>query len=285
MKNWDEIKYAYYVAKFGTVSAAADALGVHRATVIRNVNALEEAMEAKLFIRHSHGYSMTEAGNDLVSVAAVTQEQFDLLSDRIRNAQHNLSGEFIITIMPYFSNLVIPTVRRFQEQFENVKVHVISTVERLKLEYGEAHIAIRSGQKPESPDNVVSHFFTSKFGLFASPDYIASLPKSAKKSNTLLEHRFVARTGEAATPFEYWMNEHIPEKNRVFMSGDVDVCKAAVRHGIGAGFISIEEKEAKYPELQEILPRQDDWFIDHWLVTHRDVHHTEKVQAFIKLMN
>ena len=37
MDNWDEVKTAYHVARLGTVSAAAEVLGVHHATVIRHI--------------------------------------------------------------------------------------------------------------------------------------------------------------------------------------------------------------------------------------------------------
>ena len=41
MDNWDEIRTAFQVARLGTVSGAAEALGVHHATVIRHIDALE----------------------------------------------------------------------------------------------------------------------------------------------------------------------------------------------------------------------------------------------------
>ena len=44
--NWDEIRTAFHVARLGTVSAAAEALGVHHATVIRHIDALEKRLEA-----------------------------------------------------------------------------------------------------------------------------------------------------------------------------------------------------------------------------------------------
>ena len=43
MDNWDEIRTAYQVARMGTVSGAAEVLGVHHATVIRHIDALEGA--------------------------------------------------------------------------------------------------------------------------------------------------------------------------------------------------------------------------------------------------
>ncbi len=66
ISTWDEIRTAFHVARVGTVSGAADALGVHHATVIRHIDALEGQLGVKLFQRHARGYTSTEAGNDLL---------------------------------------------------------------------------------------------------------------------------------------------------------------------------------------------------------------------------
>ncbi|NKW72158.1 LysR family transcriptional regulator, partial [Rhodobacteraceae bacterium R_SAG10] len=75
VENWDEFRTALEVARLGTVSAAAEALGVHHATVIRHIDALEARLGVKLFQRHARGYTMTEAGEDLRQVASTTDEQ------------------------------------------------------------------------------------------------------------------------------------------------------------------------------------------------------------------
>ena len=41
MDKWAELRTAYQVAKLGTVSAAATALGFHRATVNRHIDVPE----------------------------------------------------------------------------------------------------------------------------------------------------------------------------------------------------------------------------------------------------
>src|SRR6056297_3102237 len=61
MENWDEVRTAFHVARVGTVSGAAEVLGVHHATVIRHIDALEERLGVKLFQRHARGYTTTEA--------------------------------------------------------------------------------------------------------------------------------------------------------------------------------------------------------------------------------
>ena len=51
MDNWDEIRTAFQVARLGTVSGAAEVLGVHHATVIRHIDAIEGRLGVKLFQR------------------------------------------------------------------------------------------------------------------------------------------------------------------------------------------------------------------------------------------
>ena len=93
MDNWDEVKTALHVARIGTVSGAAEILGVHHATVIRHIDALEERLGVKLFQRHPRGYTATEAGEDLCRVAQTAQEQFAQFASRARGQGDSVSGE------------------------------------------------------------------------------------------------------------------------------------------------------------------------------------------------
>ena len=84
MDKWAELRTAYQVAKLGTVSAAATALGFHRATVNRHIDVLEEEMGARIFIRHARGYTLTELGEDVLRVAQKTEELIEDLSGSSR---------------------------------------------------------------------------------------------------------------------------------------------------------------------------------------------------------
>ena len=45
------------------------------------------------------------------------------------------------------------------------------------------------------------------------------------------------------------------------------------------------QHEAKqYSQLVELFPPPKDWEVQHWLVTHRDLHRSTKVQAFIEVV-
>ncbi len=91
-ENWDEIRTAFQVARVRTVSGAAEVLGVHHATVIRHIDALEARLSAKLFQRHPRGYTPTEAGRYLLAVGQATEDQFAQLSARIAGAGESLAS-------------------------------------------------------------------------------------------------------------------------------------------------------------------------------------------------
>lgn len=67
--NWDDYRYFLSVARTGRLSAAGRQLGVDHATVGRRVKALEDSLDSKLFDRSPQGYSLTDAGHQLVEVA------------------------------------------------------------------------------------------------------------------------------------------------------------------------------------------------------------------------
>ncbi len=69
MENCHEIRSAFQVARVTTVIGAADVQGVHHATVIRHIDALEGRFGVKLFQRHAREYTAIEAGQDLLRVA------------------------------------------------------------------------------------------------------------------------------------------------------------------------------------------------------------------------
>lgn len=62
LENWNEIRTAYHVARLGTLSAAAEYLGVHHATVIRHIDALEVQLQSKLFQRNPRGIYQPRRG-------------------------------------------------------------------------------------------------------------------------------------------------------------------------------------------------------------------------------
>lgn len=280
MDKWAELRTAYQVAKLGTVSAAADALGFHRATVNRHIDVLEAELGERLFIRHARGYALTELGEDVLRVAQKTEELVDDLAGRAKGARTEISGEIKLTLLAPFAGLLMNAIASFRDQNPNCRVHVDASEDLARLEYGEAHIALRAGAKPDHPDYVVSFFGRFGFNLYAHDSYIRrfGLPEDPRDMDG---HQFVVSgDGGGRLPFRSWLDDHTRPDMVALASRSIEVNIAAMSAGIGMGFIADHEAKSR-GGFQAVLPANKDWTAPLWLVTHVDLHRTEKVQAML----
>ena len=283
MDNWDEIRTAYQVARLGTVSGAAEVLGVHHATVIRHIDALEARLGVKLFQRHARGYTATEAGHDLLQVAQATDDQFTQLIGRIKGRGTGVGGELVVTSLVGLSRLLTPVLVAFQAENPGLVVRYLTGERLFRLEYGEAHVAIRAGTMPEQPDNVVQPFMAQPMALVASDAYIAryGMPRDVAD---LANHFFVGHD-ETVTraPFNTWLAALAPESRIVFRAMDNQTLRDAVVAGAGIGFLAPWDIHGR-DDLHAVIPARPEWTSPLWLVTHVDLHRTAKVQAFTNFL-
>lgn len=280
---WDEIRTAYHVAREGTVSGAASALGVHHATVIRHVDALEGRLGVKLFQRHARGYTPTEGGRELLQVAQTTDDQFTQLVGRLKGRGDAVTGELVVTSLTALSSLMTPVLAAFQGRHPGLVVRYLTGDRVLRLEYGEAHVALRAGARPDNPDNVVQPFASQKVALYAAPAYLERRGAPAD-ADELPWHDFVGFDDpDNRAPFDRWLRAAVPAERIVFRSGDVRVLRHAVEAGVGLGFLSAWDA-AERRDLVQVLPPRPEWTAPLWLVTHVDLHRTTKVQAFLRFL-
>lgn len=283
MDSWDEIRTAFQVARAGTVSGAADTLGVHHATVIRHIDALEGRLGVKLFQRHARGYTPTEAGVDLLRVAQATDEQFTQLAGRIKGLGDGVRGDLVITSLGSLGPVLMPILVGFQREYPEIRLQLLTGDRVFRLEYGEAHVAIRAGAQPSEPDNVVQPLVTQQIALVASDDYIAryGMPKD---EDDLVNHVFVSHVEEPhRAPFFRWLHDKVGASRMVLRGTDMRVMTDAILAGAGIGFIS-ELELPLYPNLKRVVPSRPEWGAQLWLVTHVDLHRSVKVQTFLSYL-
>ena len=276
-ENWDEIRTAFQVARLGTVSGAAEMLGVHHATVIRHIDALEKRLGTRLFQRHARGYTATEAGRDLLSVAQATEEQFAQLQNRIKGQGETVQGELVVTSIAGIADLLVPVLAGFQTRWPEVIVRFLTDARLFRLDYGEAHVAIRAGAAPQEPDNVVQPLVRMRHALVAAPAY-AEAHGLPTRPEEIAAHRFVG-ADVARAPHHQWLADHVPPERIVFRASEVAVLEDAVRAGAGLGFLPAIALPGS--GMIEVLPPRPEWEAPLWLVSHVDLHRTRKVQEFL----
>ncbi|NVJ94123.1 MAG: LysR family transcriptional regulator [Marivivens sp.] len=283
MDHWDEVRTAYQVARLGTVSGAAEVLGVHHATVIRHIDALEGRLGVKLFQRHARGYTPTEAGQDLLKVAKAADDQFHQLGARLKGHGDGVTGDLTVTSLASFSTMLTPVMVKFQKQNPEVKIRYLTGDRLFRLEYGEAHVAIRAGAAPDQPDNVVQPFIKQTVAMVAAQSYIDRMGMPENDAD-LAQHEFVSHDdSDSRAPFHRWLLANVPSSQIVYRTMDNRSMRDAIAAGAGIGFLPSYEF-GMMPGVKQIMPPREEWSTSLWLVTHVDLHRTPKVQTFLKFL-
>lgn len=269
MKRWDELLTALYVHELGTVSAAAEALNVHRATIIRHIDMLEEELGLQLFLRHAQGYTATRAGVETLGAVKQAERIFERVSRRLRGELvDDAPPELILSVLPAVSPLVLPGVGAFLESREGARVSVDSSIELLQLEFGEADVAVRGGPEPLGSGLKSELLLTAKMRLYATDAYLL-LHGRPRVADDLQEHIVVGPTSDAAGPIATVAGRLIPSRSMRLQVGTADMALAAATASIGIAFlpdfIGDQHAELEVIELPETL--QPEKF---WLLTHRE---------------
>ena len=276
IETWDEVRTAWMVARVGTVSGAAEALGVHHATVIRHVDALEARLGVRLFQRHPKGYTPTEAGAALAAVGANADAQFAQLASRLAGLGAEIAGDLVVTSLLEMTPLVLPPLAALAAQHPGLRLVLRTDTRVLRLEYGEAHVAVRAGARPEEPDSVVQPWMECPVALYAHPSYLDRHGRPDGDAD-LVAHAFVGpEDPENRAPFWRWLRRSLPGARMAVRSDSATAQMAAVMQGLGLGFAPVPLAP---PGLSVVMPPRPEWTVALWLVTHVDLHRTPKVQA------
>ncbi|MEM7663603.1 MAG: LysR family transcriptional regulator [Pseudomonadota bacterium] len=277
-----EIRTAYFIAKLGTVSAAADALGVHRATVMRRVDLLEAELGRKIFRRHSKGYSLTDFGTSLVRSAEMIENEAARFVGLCKLSNEQLEGELIIATPYGTAPTVVAAVQEFQKRFPNISVRHDAVTKIPRMEIGEAHICFFFGPRPEIADYVVMPWQSHRNKLYAHQSYIDKYGNPSALSD-IPNHRFALLSQELFSLPNDWIRENVPEENVVFFSNERQTVWRAVHEGLAIGSTS-EHFSHHNPEIQSINLPIPNYKSETWMITHMDTHRSPKVMAFLNCL-
>ena len=277
LQQWDQMRTALYVQKTGSVSAAANALGIHRATVMRHIESVETMVGVKLFLRGPQGYRATDAGLRALGVAHQVEtlvNEFYRAADR----PHTGISRIIFSALPPITTLMLPAVAEFIRNYQNVAISLQSSTELMKLELGQAHVALRAGPKPVQLDYVAQHFCDIHFSFYASQGYIAQngAPRSVDEFSS---HTFVLPNLPQRLPFQEWLRRKVPA-DRVFVEANgPEVAESVIRQGIAIGVLADFQAQTS-EQLVKIFSLPKSVSDTLWLVTHGDIHHQPEIKAF-----
>ena len=164
------------VAKGGTVRAAAEALHLNHATVLRGIARLEQRLKTKLFDKLPSGYRLTSAGTDIVDLAAQMSEASTKIEGRIFARDQSVSGPLRLTLpISFATDLLMETLTDFRSSYPDIALEIIGTGTVANLSNREADVALRVVLGDGSPPD---NLYGSRLCAFSTAYYARRLDRT-----------------------------------------------------------------------------------------------------------
>lgn len=283
MKDWDDYRYFLAVAKAGTLSAAAQALGASQPTVGRRVADLEKRLNAKLFHRSPSGYQLTELGQQVHERVKAIETEAAWIERKVSYSDKAPEGRVVLTTtedIGYFC--LAPLLGQFHAAHPEIDLDLIIAYHAIDLLAGEADIALRVGN-PKSAQLFGRRLCKVRFGLFASDSYLERRP--APRSIAELNDHSIIESVRQMNNFAQttWLRRH-SERGRVAFSCDnIMVQLSALEAGLG--IIALPHYMLTHnTKIRMILPDQYDLALDLWMLTPKDLAKVPRVRAVLDFL-
>ena len=185
-KNWEQMPYFLAVARFGSLRAAAEALGTTHAKLSRQIDALEGAYGMQLFRRSRSGVELTEAGKLLLPVAKEAEGLFLGAQQRLTGLDRQETGSLRFSLSGTLAyEIVSPILIKFFERYPGIDIDIRVSDRMEDINRLETDVSLRVAY--EVTDDVVARkLLPVALAYYASPDYLKRhMPEAGSKGEGL----------------------------------------------------------------------------------------------------
>lgn len=170
--TFDGIPHFLAVARSGSFSAGAQALGVSPTAISKAVSLLEARHGAKLFQRTTRQVALTEAGAELFATLDRSTNEIENALSSLGNFQLVPSGNLRLTV-PHMimATLIEPLLEEFISLYPRVRIDVSLNDELVDLIAQNFDAGIRLGEAIDRDMIVVRLTGTVRWGIAATPSY------------------------------------------------------------------------------------------------------------------
>jgi len=273
---WELFRTFESVARHGSLTAAARALGVSQSTVSRHLARLEEDAGSPLLLRESPA-KLTDRGASLLAALEPMVDAALAARSALESAVE-LRGQVTLTTVGELVRWVLDAeLAGFYRAHPQLRLRILASNQRSSLAAGEADIALRMA-RPERGELVAKKLATETFALFASAS--SALHPAVPWLGLAGSLAQLAEQRHAERAFASRPARHLVE--------DVESLGAAVQAGIGVAFLprqlaarlvdvvevrtsAVGAKDVGSPPVREL-----------WMVVHRSKQRVPKVRAVME---
>ncbi|MGF1680178.1 LysR family transcriptional regulator [Photobacterium minamisatsumaniensis] len=284
--EWDSIRIFLAVVEAGSMSAAAQVLGMSQPTVSRQVLALEEKVGFNLFDRSCTGLTLTSMGEGLLETARQTASGAEAFLRQVNACTLSQEGHVRLAVSEMAGFYFLPkALKAFHQQYPSIEVEILVDNQGVNLNKREADLLI-SLHKSEQPDMVVSHLHQEPLGFFAHREYLleAGIPNSLRELHdnefNLIGYDQLDYYQKSAKVIGYTVTKSQFSFRTDSHKMQIELARA--KAGIAVVFKSVAKQ---YPELVSVLPNASIPDVQWWLVSHRDVHINPRIRYLMEFLS
>ena len=186
------------VVEEGSFSAAARKLGLSKASVSREISALEQRFGAQLLRRSTRRMSLTEVGEVFHERCQRVVEAAKEAESSVSQMQEAPRGAIRLAVPMSFGHLQLaPRLPRFLERYPNIQVDIDATDRIVDLVYERVDLSVRIG-RPRELSYVRRKLCPIRLLMCASPEYLER-HGTPRIPEDLSEHVCLGYTGRTAT--------------------------------------------------------------------------------------
>lgn len=271
----------------GSITKAAETMGISTSTGSRWLNDLEEELGIALYQRNNPNERLTEAGSFLYSKFSEIADDIHLMINELTGFTTETRGNIKVCCTPiYAEDVVLPIIGEFIEA--NPMVNVQLTLTPRGMDYYKDHdfvisaIAGYASNKDSELLLVRRNLLTQKFVTVASPEYIKKYGEPLVPQD-LNNHRCLySKALQTQNQWVYKQNgESIPIRvSKTIEVSDAKMMLRAALDSIGITFLPefIVHKHIHNGELVELLDEYetDDWYLNIYYLPQRFMTHCVK---------
>lgn len=170
--QWEGISEFVHVAENASFTQASKKMAISTAQVSRQISALENRLNVKLFYRTTRKVSLTEEGRVFYQHCRSVLDGLDAAERAITNLQTTPQGKIKLTAsVTYGEQQVLPLVSDFILQYSEVAVSAYLSNQQIDLVEGGYDLAIRIGKLADS-SMMAKKLGTRTSYVCASPEYL-----------------------------------------------------------------------------------------------------------------
>lgn len=258
MTDATDIEAFVAVARAGSFTRAAAALGTSKSNVGKAVQRLEERLGAQLFQRTTRVVRLTEDGATYLAAARAALEGLREAEQTLAGRRAEPSGRVRIDLPAGLGRLVLPSFTAFRKRHPKVTLE-ISLDDRLSDPVAEGwDIVVRIGRLPAGGAALARKLCDLRLGLYASPAYLARRGPP-RTIDAIHEHDAIVFRGPSGRlrPWSVGERELVPSPAVLLSDGQAIVDAAVGGLGLAQIFDRIAAPWVTSKHLVQVLPEAD----------------------------